>query len=191
MVAELVSIDDVTEQLTRVKDSDLTALQRVLDSACLLLADMCLPLVPATVTDLLDGGQPSVVLSTYPVNAVTSVSTLDASGPTAILEAGGSTGVWDGWRLDPLAGVLHRVGCRAWPLGWGNVEVIYTVGPDTVPANVQEAAIVLTQHLWQFRKVGHQPDQPGGDPMGFSPSYAIPTKVIELVRDYLKPARVA
>jgi hypothetical protein len=189
----LVPIDDVMAQLTRVKDADVPALKRTLASASNLLTGMCIPLLPATVTDDLDGGQPTVILSQYPVNTVTSVTTYNTAGAgTTVLQAGGSTGVTDGWALEPLSGVLHRVGWRAWPVGWGNVHVVYTVGPATVPDEVAQATVTLTEHLWQFRKVGHQSgQQPGNDPQGYDPAYAIPNKVIELVRQYLKPPRVA
>lgn len=192
MTAPLVDVSDVVSQIGKVKDSDLPDLVLSVDAASQMLTDICMPLQPATVTDLLDGGQPSVLLSTYPVNAVTSVTTYDAVGTaTAVVEAGGVTGLNDGWRCDKTAGVLYRVGWRAWPLGWGNVQAVYTVGPAVVPANVQEAAIVLADHLWQFRKANHQPPMPGNDPAGFSPSYAMPNKVLEMVRDYLKPPRAA
>lgn len=186
---DLLDLGEVMDQLSGVKDSDTGALARCLSTASDLITDMCLPLLPETVTDQLDGGQASVMLSRYPVTSVTSVTIQDSSGSTAVYEAGGTTGLVDGWRLNPDGGVLHRVGYRAWPLGWGNVIVTYTVGPDSVPPAVQEAALVLTQHLWQNRKISRSQPQP--DPMGVSASYALPNKVIEMLRPYLKPARVA
>lgn len=191
MTAPLCDASDVIAQMGKVKDTDLPALQQQIDTASRLITAVCIPLQPATITDRLNGGQGTVLLSRYPVNAVTSVTTYDPSGPTVLTEAGGVTGLLDGWALDPIAGVLYRVGYRAWPMGWGNVEVVYTVGPATVPADIVLAAVLLTEHLWQFRKISHQPPQPGNDPQGFSAPYAIPNKVMELIRDYLKAPRAA
>lgn len=192
MTAPLCDESDVIDQMGPVKTADLTALDQHIETASRLLTAICIPLQPATITDRLNGGQGSVLLSTYPVNAITSVTAYDASGTaTTLAEAGGTTGLLDGWQLDPSAGVLHRVGYRAWPVGWGNVVVVYTVGPAAIPADVTMAAVLLTEHLWQFRKISRQPAMPGNDPQGFSAPYAIPNKVMELIRDYLKPPRAA
>lgn len=196
MTVLLVDVEDVADQLHKVSDSDWVALEEHLAAASALISDMCVPLLPATVIDNLDGGGPTVILSTYPVDTITSVHTYDTAGNmTVVVQAGGTTGLTDGWRLDPMAGVLTRVGWRLWPSGFGNVQVTYTVGPAVVPDAVARAVIVLTEHLWQFRKIRGSSSQPnlpgGGDAMGYSLPFAVPNSVIEMVRPYLKPPRAA
>lgn len=191
----LVALGDVKEQLQKLKSTDESALQLHLDAAESMVKSMCVPLEPATVTDYCDGGSTTVLLSQYPVSAVTSVTSYDTAGNSlVVLEAGGVTGRFDGWRLDAAAGVLHRVGFRYWPAGFGNIAVVYQVGPAVVPPEVERAVIVLVEHLWQFRRLAGPAAQPGlaaGDPMGYSPGYAVPNQVVEMLRGWLKPPRVA
>jgi hypothetical protein len=131
------------------------------------------------------------MLSRYPVNAVTSVTTYDTTGSAVVVEAGGTTGLYDGWSLDYQSGALRRVGQYVWPSGIGNVEVVYTVGPDSVPAEVFRAVVLLVEDLWQSREFRRQQGGPNQDAMGWSPSYAVSNQVIELLRGWLKPPRVA
>jgi hypothetical protein len=190
MTAPLVDTSDVASQLHQVSASDMGLLASKVLTASRMIRDMCLPVEPATVTDLLDGGAPTVVLKQFPVNTIISVTTYDASGPTTVMQAGGTTGLSDGWYANLNAGVLRRVGYYTWPGGFGNIQVVYTVGPATVPEDVTEACVILSQHLWESRRLEGSARR--GQPQDtYTPELEIPPRVYELLRNWLKPARVA
>jgi hypothetical protein len=195
-----VTLYDVKQMLRKEKDSgaDDAELIGYLKAAQSRIASVCIPLGPATVVDTFDGdvGVGTLLLSHSPVTAISSVTVYEANGSsTPLVEAGGSTGLMDGYRKNLSAGTLRRVGYRTWPRGWGNIEVTYTVGPVTVPAEVWQAVRVTVQVWWESRRIsgnlrapGGTNSEPGDAP---EPTFGIPVDAYDLLIDWLKPPRIA
>lgn len=194
-----VSLDDVKENLRQgsatVNDS---MLSDYLDAALTRIADICIPLGPTTVVDSFDGspGAGTLVLSTFPVTAVSSVTVYDGAGvATSVLPAGGATGVADGYRANLSAGTIRRIGYRTWPTGWGNIAVTYTAGPAVTPPDAWLAVILTVQEWWESRRLSGNLRAPGGtngDPGDLpEPMSGIPVGAYDLLLNYLKPGRVA
>ena len=193
-----VSLTDVKSDLqitNSTHDADLTGYLQV---ALAKIAGICVPTGPATVVDTFDGvtGTGTLVLSTSPVTAISSVTVYDTFGnPTALSEAGGSTGLMDGYRKNLSAGTLRRVGYRTWPSGWGNIVVTYTVGPAQTPVEVWQAVKVTVRVWWESRRLSGNLRPPGGsnsEPGDLpEPTFGIPDDAYDLLLDYLKPPRVA
>jgi hypothetical protein len=105
-----------------------------------------------TTTELYDGNNaPRVWLRRTPVTAVTAVTV----NGFAVDNTYG-----DGWTFRPDTGELRRgtgqVDQRfAWwfPKGLQNVEVTYTAGYSSVPADVVRAVLILVKHLADSSKV--------------------------------------
>lgn len=152
-----------------------TQLQTFVDAADRVIEDITGPVLAASVTETFNGGRQSVVLRS-PAASVTSV-TVDGTA----LAAGDFT-------ADLASGVVYS-GSTTVPTtfsyGRQNIVVEYTVGADTVDANVKLAALELIRFWWQ---VGHQGNRPGFDQQAsfgydqtVTPSgFAVPRRVIEL-----------
>jgi uncharacterized phiE125 gp8 family phage protein len=110
-----VTLTDVKDQLRITGTTNDAELTGYLQAAQSRIADICVPVGPATVQDTFDGvvGAGSLVLSTSPVTAITSLTVYDTLGnPTALSPAGGATGILDGYRANLSAGMVRRVGYR-------------------------------------------------------------------------------
>jgi hypothetical protein len=170
-----------------------------LQTALARISDICVPLGPATVVDTFDGaagGAGTLVLSTSPISAVTSVVVYGPLGDSQpVVQAGGSTGITDGYRVSLSGGTLRRVGYRTWPAGWGNIVVTYTVGPGETPVEAYMAVLHTVQAWWDARRLSGNLRAPGGngaDPGDQpEPTFGIPADAYELLLNYLKPPRVA
>lgn len=193
-----VSLADIKQHLRKgsatTDDAELTS---YLNTALARIGEICVPTGPATVQDTFDGDGSSVlVLSTFPASAITSVTTYTSSGTAAtIAEAGGASGVLDGYRKNLAAGTLTRVGYRTWPRGWGNIVVVYTVGPTPTPADVVLAVKLIVAAWWEARRIAGNLRTPGGtngDPGDApDPTFGIPDEAYDLLLSWLKPPRVA
>jgi hypothetical protein len=89
--------------------------------------------------------------------------------------------VWDiaNLRLDQDAGLV-RVMAGAAPAGL--VTAVYTAGLEQVTANIQLAALIIIQHLWETKR-GVMGVRLGGDGEQFVPGlgFAIPRRAVELL----------
>lgn len=191
----IVDLDDLKTVMRKAGNSEDYDLGRYLDAAINAVTELCLPIQPSTVVDTFDGDgrNGALTLGQFPVQSVVSVLVFDYSGTSsAIVEAGAALGVASGYRVDKIAGVLRRVGAGAWPAGYGNVQITYTVGLDPIPPAVTAATIDLAQHFWRYRIL---PSSGGGqvnaDPQGYEMSNDMPQSILGLLRPYLKPPRVA
>lgn len=143
----------------------------------------------ASRTDLYDGnGQPKLVLNNAPVSTITSVSLVDSDGNTTAVTS---------YRADEKAGILYwesagdawfqmgydhpsEVGTIArsgWPRGFQNIQVVYTAGYATVPADLRGLAtdIVVEAYLNRRSNARLSADGVGGRSQSFK-------SVDELVR---------
>lgn len=193
-----VAFDDLLQRLRKASNTqDNVELTDFLNSALNKIAAICMALGPVTVQDTFDGTGASVLmLSTFPVTGISSVTTYSSAGvPTVLTEAGGATGTLDGWRKNLRAGTLTRIGIRAWPAGWGNIVVVYTAGPAQTPPEVVQAVKQVVQVWWDNRRLAGNLRQPGGQTPNQGdvpdPTFGIPEEAYELLQDWLKPPRVA
>lgn len=135
---------------------------------------------PQTVTQVADGGRTAIILTTGPVQAITTVT---ESGTTL------TTGQWT---TDLAAGILYRGGATSpttWACGRQNVTITYQVGPATEPPTVRHAILELARHLWDTQRGGSQlPRQQGaGDDWDPRQGYSIPRRVAELLDAHRAP----
>jgi uncharacterized phiE125 gp8 family phage protein len=193
-----VTLTDVKDQLRITGTTNDAELTGYLQAAQSRIADICVPVGPATVQDTFDGvvGAGSLVLSTSPVTAITSLTVYDTLGnPTALSPAGGATGILDGYRANLSAGMVRRVGYRTWPSGWGNIVAVYTVGPAVTPVEVWMAVVLTAAQWWEARRLSGNLRAPGGtnDDAGdvTVPTFGVPDEAYDLLLNYLKPPRVA
>ncbi len=122
-----------------------------------------------TVTDILDGGWPQVVLTARPVMSVTSVAVngeaLDASG----------------YRLKADAGIVERISGYSrgtWTSGYANITVTYLAGYALQPPADTQGALELLRHLWKTQRGSLRP-RADDDPMA-GMGFSIPNRVAEL-----------
>lgn len=194
--APVTALEDVKSLLRKTTTLDDALLQDYTDAAWGRLQQLCLPLTEVTVTDTFDGSGTAedLVLSTFPVTSVTSVTIYGFDGTAQlVVPAGGATGVTLGYRVNKQAGMISRVGSPYWPNGAGNIAVTYTAGPTTTPPEVVVALKLYVQTMWDTRAVagnmtrpGQEPEQPNPDPV-----LDVPAEVVGIMTDWLKPPRIA
>lgn len=123
--------------------------------------------------DLAASGSTSVLLSNVPVTEITDVATVD-----------GAT-TWDPANLHVNA-ASGRVTVRSGPPLAGLVAFVYTAGTTPVAPNVQLAALLTIQHLWETKR-GTMAVGVGGDMETWTPGmgFAVPHRATELLGDPL------
>lgn len=131
------------------------------------------PITRRTVTDTLNGGRSTVILSTAPVASVTTVVENGSTLASSAYSLRGESGV-----LTRLFGQSEAV----WAAGARNISVTYVAGRTDVPADLRHAVLETVRHLWTtqrgaVRRSGTDDYQPGA---GFS----LPFRVRELLSRY-------
>ncbi len=169
----LVTLTDVKSTVNVTASTDDNELERVALAAEALVRGECRPILAGTVvTEPLDVSRAGIVLlPDQPVNTVLAVTD--------------STGVPVSFTARPSSG---QVSVRS----QGPVVVTYTVGsasgPQDVPADVKEAALIVVLHLWESQRGRARrprfapPDADLDLPAGF----AFPAAARELLRPYLR-----
>ena len=157
------------------------------------LDDLCGPIVSRTVTDQLDGGMTSVLLSKPPVLSVTSVTEYVATTATVLTLATNSSQPTAGYHLDALAGRVERrsgASRASFPAGEKNVVVVYAAGRYADTASVgwrfKQAALIAVSHLWQVEHGTRNQtfSNPEGT-AGFGPGWSIPKRALDILGDEL------
>lgn len=152
-------------------------------------ADLVGPITATSVTELRDGGWPTVVLAHRDVLSIGQVvETLGVVSYTLTEQPLGAAGqgVY-GYTWDRTTNTLtRRYSGLAAPFlpGKGNVRVDYTAGMDPVPAHVLLAIEELVRHWWQWGQQGNRPAFGGGtdDTPAAGMGYAVPNRVVELLK---------
>jgi uncharacterized phiE125 gp8 family phage protein len=165
-VSAPVSLTDVKTHLNITGNGDDGELIAMTAAAVGLIEGQVGPITRRTVTDTLDGGRSSLLLSTAPVASVTTVV------------ENGSTLTSTAFDLDGEAGVLRRLFGNSeatWADGAKNVTVTYVAGRTDVPADLRHAVLETVRHLWttqrgSVRRSGTDDYQPGA---GFSLPYRV------------------
>lgn len=135
-----------------------------------------------------DGGRTRIVLRRAPVLTVTSVVESWGAISYTLTE---SYGTWS-YSLDHSTGLLtRRTMGTAVPFAPGqrNVEVSYTAGYATPPADIKHAVLLLILHLWETQRGGARRIGQGGTD-DWRPDFAFswPSRVEAIAASYLAPA---
>lgn len=142
-VAPPVSLSEVKDYLN-MTDTDINRdaeLLSFLNAAVSAIEQRVGPLTRRTVTEVHNGGVSAILLRQPPVLSVTSVT---ESGSTVT-----------GYSLSASAGVLTRVSGYSrsvWTDGFGNISVTYVAGRTLVPADLRQAVLEATKHLWETQR---------------------------------------
>lgn len=116
-----------------------------------------------TYTEDHSGGAATVQLKNTPVSAVTSVSSLDASGNATAYAAtsyrfDGDTGIItltndeDFYFRDSVVG-SSALEASSFPCGFKNIRVVYTGGYSSVPADLVQVCVEMAADLYQNRRL--------------------------------------
>jgi hypothetical protein len=151
---------------------DETMLQRRIDAATVVIEDITGPIAAAAKSKTYDGDVDAVLLPS------------DATAIVSVTENGQALGV-DEYTADLAAGIVYAGPSRAprpfFP-GRQNVVVTYSVGSQTVPENVHQAALELVTYWWRTGQQGSRPawDQTADGEVYTPSGYPIPRSVFEL-----------
>ena len=110
-------------------------------------------------------GESVLSLRNYPVSSITSIALVSADGTsttlastdyTADLSAGrlrwnGSSAYWSGWS-EQTGAPAYGYRPPGWPEGFQNIQVQYTAGYSTVPADLRGVATAMCVDLYMNRK---------------------------------------
>lgn len=130
------------------------------------------PVLWRTVVEVVRPRSGAAILSTLPVQSVTSVVNDGA--------------VVSGYTLNGRAGLVEGVETRS------ALTVTYVAGRAVVPDAVRLAALIIAGHLWQTQRSGAPSALPSQDfdvPMGLG--FAIPARALDLLQPYLLPPAIA
>lgn len=143
-------------------------LQRVLNSAERIAADIVGPLSPIPVTKRAFGGTDTLVLTELPVESVTSITDASGSAVTAT------------YSIEGEYGILTRTDGSTWP---AVCVVTYNQGFTTVPEDIELAVFELARHLWQPAR---GPFASGNDAQATVAlgGYVVPRAVAEIFERY-------
>jgi hypothetical protein len=160
-----------------------TELQSFIDRAEAILTVRIGPLAATTVTDEWHaGGSSTLVLRKFPVISLTSAAYFDGTALTiGDLTVDGDTGiVYWGYNT---AGYFPDYGPRS-------VKVTYSAGRASLPADLQEAVLELTKHLWESQRGGGRSFNTSADSTlePVPTSFLLPYRVQSLIEPYLIPA---
>lgn len=193
----IASLAEAREYLNFTTDTSHDAeLQRFIDAADPVVEDIVGPVTSVQVTEWYDGGNPYIVLRKNPVISIESVNEYQgAVAHTLTVAASPDLAGTYTYTFDP-DGILYRAvpAGRSWfASGAGNIKVVYTVGRASIPPNIKLAALELIRHLYQSTQQGGRPQfGSAGEDLPWAPaSFAVPTRVIELLNPYRREPRIA
>lgn len=172
----LLSLADAKAQLNITVTTFDTELQSFVDSAVAVVERLAGAVDPRAVTEVVRrrGGCASLMLATRPVLSVTSLTSI----------RDGSTYDVTALYVDsPLAGIVRRADGGA--ITGGPWTAVYQAGRSSVPSQINLAARMLVEHLWETQRGAAQVSPPSlsMDASMATPGiwFAIPNKVKELL----------
>lgn len=143
----------------------------------------------ANYTDALDGGCSYVLVENPPIISVTSVH--ESNSIPAVFNA---TTLVDADTYVSYAGEgrVQLLGARArFARGYQNVQVIYSGGWVTIPADVQLAVMRWVGHIWKEEdtaRFGLQGRSFEGQQAQFVPPPEVPPQIMRVIRLYRRPS---
>lgn len=197
----IISLADAYAELnvTNPDGSDDVELQGFIDAITRVIENIVGPVVPRPIVETYPGGNSTIILRSYPVQSVTSVTEYTPSATVLNAEPlGTSSYTASGYRLEPDIGRLTRTSgglptlfCPVWSGTSGEVQVSYVAGQSSVPKNIRLGALELLRLHWQPQQSGNWPgEEPDNTDFGAGTmilGFFVPNKVMDL----LKPDQVA
>lgn len=185
--ARLLSLKEGKKYLNKdllVTDDDDEVLD-LIDTATTLIEEIVGAIVPRTVTEVYDGGYPSIFLRQR-AQSIVSVTEAQEVGTNVVLGADvpGVLANNDGYLFDPATNALRRAMAGSSMRFIGRVTVVYVVGRVLVPPNFRTAAGELLSHVWrtsQFSRGISRPRTNEAQDPTVVMGYAIPNRVRELL----------
>lgn len=166
--AEGLNFQNVGSPSSATRDADLTA---YIQAATPIIENIVGPVLPATKTINFDGGNTAIVLPDM------------ATGVTQVVEAGNTLPAGQ-WMFDPVGSIVYggnQIYPRAFYPGRQSIQITYTVGNATVPANIQLAARELVRFWWQQGKAAERPAYSDAVESVAPQGFAVPKRVMELL----------
>ena len=193
----LVTLADARAQLGITDPSDTshdTIIQEFIDASTELIEQQVGPITSRSVTETFDGGSQAVVLNYFPLISVDSVTEYN-QGTANVLTEVTAPFSGDGYRTDlSLGRVVRWSGTyqTAFCAGWQNVVVTYHAGRSSTPPAIFEATLLLIQHMWETMQSGRTggKSQMRGNAAQLA-NYVLPYRVLEAIRPYARPPRIA
>jgi len=167
-VTSLVTLDDVHSHLNLPDSSADAEIMGFIEAATAYVEFQTGPIIPKQFTEVHDGGGPSIVLDNPPVLSVESVTEyVGATGYTLTQsELGSPTGAYAFSIDDAARGILTRrwSGGLVGPFVGGvkNVQVTYTAGRASVPADIRMAVLEDIRGLYTQTQYGRPGASFGG-----------------------------
>lgn len=133
-----VKLDEVKKHLNITRDDNAGELQAMLDTAEAAIEARVGPLGQVEHTQRVTGNS-AVVLNVMPVVSVASVT-----------PAGGTAYDLATLEVDLAAGTIWRGGGVIF--GSGNLDIVYTAGRASLPADLRLAVLELVRHFWDTQR---------------------------------------
>lgn len=185
--ARLLSLAEGKKYLNKdmVVTTDDDEILDLIDTATTLIEEIVGAIVPRTVTEVYDGGHPSIFLRQR-AQSILTVTEAQEVGITVVLGADvpGVLANNDGYLFDAATNALRRRVAGSATRFVGRVTVVYVVGRAFTPPNFRTAAGELLSHVWrtsQFSRGISRPRTNETQDTSVVMGYAIPNRVRELL----------
>jgi len=172
-----VSLTDVKAHLNITNSEYDQELIAFMDAATAAIEQRVGPMTRRTVTETHNGGVSGILLRQPPALEVTSAT------------ENGATVASTGYSLSTGGGVVTRVNGfsrSTWTDGFNNVTVVYVAGRTWIPADLRQAVLELTRHLWDTQR-GTMKGRRNGEDYVAGTGYTFPNRVTELIAPYELP----
>jgi len=158
VVDGLCTLAEVKSQLNKTSTADDVELQSYIDAVTAPIEGFCGAILPVTVTDPITNPNGSVyVVRAARLASVTSVTEYQGTTAVAYTEAADPTAAGSyTYMVDPsLNGIIARLGASGAEQRFGGpLKVVYIAGFAVIPANINLAARILVQALWETQNGG-------------------------------------
>lgn len=170
----IITLEDAKASIGVTGTQNDSDLEQYISAATPVIENIAGPVVVREVTYTVNGGEAHYLLPAR----FTSVVSVEVDGVATT-----------GYDAYPRAGIVSP-SSGVFTLGAQNVEIVVSVGYETVPANIVLATRELVRFWWQQGRQGNRPgfgNEAPSDP-DVSTGYAVPRRVIELLQpDYRMP----
>lgn len=183
---DLISLADIKTHLKITKPGDDEVLRGFLAATTTLIEDEVGPVLLRTVTKV----RPLAATIVLPDAPVVSLMSVIATSYSMV----GTNDVTPYYLLDAPAGLLtYTPNLNGYGALFGNTATVtYTCGRPVIPAALQLAATLITQHMYETRRgAGAVPIRGGGDlaPMPGS-GFLVPDRAVEALSPFLRSPRL-
>lgn len=170
----LLELSDVKAYLAITSGTHDIVLQGFIDAAESAITAKCGPLAATAVEQHVEASAGTIMLSTIPALALTSITPAAGGTPLSL----------SGVTLDGPSGVVSGVSS-------GTYVVVYSAGRDPAPADLLMGVKELVRHLWDTQRgPGRRPGSTTSETTANTipgAAYMMPFRVAELIAPHLQP----